>query len=335
MKLSGVKIKSFVDNPPSHMRGALVYGPDRGLAKEYQKALTEKIVIDDTNPFLIITLLGDDMKSNPSEIAMQSAQISLMGGRRVVVVADADDKILSGIEEFLSVKTDTFLIVQAGDLKPTSKIRKLFESEKVLASLPCYQDESRSVGAVLSESMREVNIQMARDAFEWAVSSMGADRSATRSEIEKLILYAGDTGLLNLKDVQACMVDNSNHAMDDVIYATASGNISALDNALMVTLSEGTSLVAILRIMNMHLIKLHKGIIDMNTGKRAEDIARGVFFKRQNSFIIQLKNWSTVKLIRAIKITQDAEEKCKKTAIPQQAYVGRALYQVATLARMR
>ena len=335
MKLSGPKIKAFIDNPPSHVRGALVYGPDRGLAKEYQKILTLKIVPDINDQFLVTTLIGDLIKTNPSEIAMQGAQISLMDGRRVVVVTDADDKILSGVEEFLTVNTDTFLIIQAGDLKPTSKIRKLFEGDNILASVPCYQDDSRGVSAVLAETMRAASIQMARDGFDWAVGNMGMDRSATRSEIEKLILYAGDSGVLSLSDVQASMVDVSNHAMDDVVYAAANGNIPSLDKAFIIILADGTSLIAMLRIMNTHLMKLHRGVLDMQTGRRAEDMARGVFFKRQNSFIGQLKSWSTTNLIRAMKVVQDAEEKCKQTGIPNEAYAGRALYQVATLARLR
>ena len=335
MKLSGIKIASFIDNPPAHARGALVYGPDRGLTKEYQKKLTIKIVPDSEDPFLVTTLIADVIKANPSEIAMQGAQISLMGGRRVVVVTDADDKILSGIEEFMTVNTDTFLIVQAGDLKPTSKVRKLFESDNSLAAVPCYQDESRAVSAVLAEAMKNANIQMTRDGFDWAVGNMGADRLATRSEIEKLVLYAGDTGVLSLNDVQACMVDASSHAMDDVVYAVGNGNIPALDSALGIILDEGTSLIGVLRIMNMHLMKLHRGVIDIRSGKRAEDVARGVFFKRQNSFIGQLKSWSSTNLVRAIKVVQDAEEKCKQTGIPNEAYAGRALYQVATLARQR
>ena len=335
MKLSGAKIKAFVDNPSSHVRGTLIYGPDRGLAKEYQKILTLKIVPDINDQFLVTTLIGDFIKGDPSEIAMQGAQISLMGGRRVVVVTDADDSILSGVEEFLTLNIDTFLIIQAGDLKPTSKIRKLFEGDNILASVPCYQDEIRGISAVLAESMKIANIQISRDAFDWAVGNMGADRSATRNEIEKLVLYAGDTGVLSLSDVQASMVDTSNHAMDDVVYAAANGNIPSLDKALSIILDEGTNLIAVLRIMNTHLMKLHRGLIDMQTGKRAEDMARGVFFKRQNSFVGQLKSWSTTNLIRAIKVVQDAEEKCKQTGIPNEAYAGRALYQVATLARLR
>ncbi len=333
MKIISSNVAHFISNPPESIRSVLIYGSDRGLVKEYQKQLTLKITKAANDPFLVSSLEVHSIKNNFEQIALEACQISLMGGRKVILIDDADDSIVAGIENFLQCLTDTFLIIQSGGLKPTSKLRKLYEAEKTFAAVACFSDDLNSISKLLKSELNANNISIDSAAFSFAVSALGVDRSTTRSEIEKLILYSIDTKTLDLRDVKSCIADSFEHNFDDVIYAAAKGDTMAMDFALSVSFNEGVSPIAMLRVLNSHLIKLHRAIVEMELGKNAQTVSAGVFFKRKNSFIGQLRTWRKAKLLRAIEIVKQAEIDCKKTSTLENSVACRAFYSVAYLAK--
>jgi len=58
-----------------------------------------------------------------------------------------------------------------------------------------------------------------------------------------------------------------------------------------------------------------------------------VFFKRNTQFQRQMQSWSAVGIGRAIELALRAELSCKSTGMPAAAVCGRALLQIAALAR--
>ena len=59
------------------------------------------------------------------------------------------------------------------------------------------------------------------EARELLLSRLGADRALSRSEIEKLALYAGGKGTIEIDDVEAVVGDASELAIDTMIMAAA------------------------------------------------------------------------------------------------------------------
>ena len=48
---------------------------------------------------------------------------------------------MPSLKALLATPFDNPLIVEAGNLRPNSGLRKLFETHKSAAALPCYSDE--------------------------------------------------------------------------------------------------------------------------------------------------------------------------------------------------
>ncbi|MGB1361258.1 MAG: DNA polymerase III subunit delta [Alphaproteobacteria bacterium] len=332
MKLQAYKVDDFIKNIPNNITGVLLYGPDRGLAKERQDNVIDVMGLDINDTFNSSRLMGEDVKNDSGIIAGFASQVSLMGGKHLIVLSDADDKSTPAIKEYAGLGADAFLVVVADDLKTTSSLRKLFEAEPNLASLPCYKDDAKMISTILQQSMKENNIDMDRDAFNYAVANMGSDRAFTRMEIEKLVLYAGEEKKLTIDDVTKCMTDSSEHAMDDLIYACANGHLAKIENAINNSLQEGASTIGLLRIMSAHFIKLHRAKVDMNAGKSIDDVSRGVFFKRVNEYKNQLRTWSSLNLLRAIKVLQDCEFALKQTGTIENMTFSKSLYLIGKLA---
>ena len=52
---------------------------------------------------------------------------------------------------------------------------------------------------------------------------LGSDRAVSRGEAEKLALYAGRGGQLDLEATMACIGDSASESVNDLIYAAAEG----------------------------------------------------------------------------------------------------------------
>ena len=71
--------------------------------------------IDD--PFRLAVLDADPLRQDPARLADEAAQLSLLGGRRVVRVRDADDRLAKTLATVLEAPPGgALVVVEAGDL---------------------------------------------------------------------------------------------------------------------------------------------------------------------------------------------------------------------------
>lgn len=347
MKLQSGGIDAFMRKPDPSVRAVLVYGPDSGLAAERTAILVKGAAGDPEDPFLVAQLSGADIATDPARLLDEAAAIPLTGGNRVVRVRDASpsapgagDAVAKAVAAYLEDPPDnSFLVLQAGDLGPRNGLRKLFEAAGNGAALPCYADTGAQLDRLIDDILGARGISLAPDAKAFLSANLGADRGVTRSELEKLALYAGESTRLELADVESCMDDNGLHSIDRILMAAGTGNRVELERALVAGFQEGQEPVMILRRMNGHLQRLQWIKAGIAAGQPAERALQGlqppVFWSHRDSMLGQARNWSESALSRGMAGLLEAERLCKSTGTPVEAVCGRALLQVAVLAGKR
>ena len=72
-----------------------------------------------------------------------------------------------------------------------------------------------------------------------------------------------------------------------------------------------------------------------NAGAVLKSLRPPIFFKLERRFRSQLSIWHSTALGRALQLTLDAELNCKRAGIPEDPVCGRALLQIASLARQQ
>ncbi|MBF0251845.1 MAG: DNA polymerase III subunit delta [Alphaproteobacteria bacterium] len=339
MKLTGAKVEAFLRAPGADARAILVFGPDEGLVRERAQILAKTVIDDLNDPFRAVEINGADLKSDPARLADEAAAMAFGGGRRVVRVRQASDSCAPACESFLELDTpaDALVVVEADDLNPRSKLRKLFETAKNAVAIPCYADDMRSLPEVIRETLARFELSVDRDAMALLTQSLGSDRFVTRGELEKLALYMGAPGQVREADVRACIGDNAASGIDDVIYAAAGGDAAKLETALNRAYSEGHNPVVIVRSAQRHFQRLHLARGAMADGQSAADAVKTlrppIIFKLADAFARQLQTWSEAHLARAFEILSQAEIDCKTTGLPAEAVCGRALLTLAQAAR--
>ena len=339
MKITNAKIEGFLRAPDPAARAILVFGPDEGLVRERAIRLAKTMVDDLNDPFRVVEITGTDLKNDPARLADEAASMSFGGGSRVVRIRQAGDACAPACKAFLELDTpaDALVVMDAGDLNPRSKLRKLFEAAKNAACIPCYADDLRSLPDVIRESLTRFELTADRNAMSLLVQNLGSDRSVTRGELEKLALYMGGPAQVSEDDVRAAIGDTAASGIDDVVYSAASGDTQKLESSLNRVLSEGINAVQLVRAAERHFQRLHIARGQMANGHNADQATRSlrppIIFKLADAFKRQLNLWPEAKLSRAFEVLTQAEIDCKTTGLPANAICGRAMLTIAQAAK--
>jgi DNA polymerase-3 subunit delta len=343
MKISGQTIERFLAAPDPAVRVVLVYGPDTGLVQERTVQLVRGAAGDAADPFRVTELTAEVLQQDPARLADEAAALSLTGGRRAVRLRGAGDGLTGLLDDFLkALPGEALVVMEAGDLPPRSRLRRLLEGAKAGAALPCYRDEGRALAALIDEVLAKAGLRATADARAYLTGNLGGDRQLTRRELEKLIDYMGpgEPGReVGLADARACVGDSAALSLDDVAYAVAGGDLAGFERALARCLQEGASWVAPLRATARHLERLHSVAGAMASGSDAEAAMKRlrppVFWKAQARFRGQAEAWSPAALAAAMARLLEAERRGKRGTAPPETLAARALFTVASEAQRR
>lgn len=343
VKLQARAADEFTKHPDPKVRGVLIYGPDEGQVRERAAAIARCIVPDANDPFHIADLTPEDIGSDPTRLVDEATSLSMLGGRRLIRLAGATDKLApacAGLEA-VPTGTDSLVVVEGGDLNPRSALRKLFEGGARLAAIACYVDDAAGLARVIRETLAADKIMPDLDAVAYLASSLLGDRALARRALEKLSLYLGTDGKtlrkLTLGDAIAAVGDAAALDLDDPVRAAAEGDRVQTDRALARLLEEGTAPVAILRVAQTYFRRLHQARAAWESGQSLDTAMSGlrppVFFKQVPQFRRQVERWKLPLLGQALDRLVECEAATKETGAPAELLLGRTFIRLAQLQR--
>lgn len=334
MKISASQADRFVKNPDGEIDAVLLYGPDSGLVRERAQILARAIVEDLSDPFMVTEISPGDIKDDRARLADEASALSMIGGRRVVRLRDATDAMTEAMKNLLDGRALAALtVIEAGELSARSRMRKLFESVPRAAAIACYADDAQALERVIHEALGNHNLSVSGDALMYLRDNLGGDRMITRTELEKLAAYCHDETEVSLEAAAACVGDSATMTLDDICFASASGNQMGLLRALGRGFDEGMEPIRIIRSVSRHYMRLQFAAGAVSRGSSIEAAVKSlrppVFFKQQDRFRSQLQHWSPSALATAVEALMGAELDCKTTGIPAEATCERALMRLA------
>src|SRR5512142_3588749 len=137
--LRGRDIDTYLARPDAGRPIILLYGPDAGLVRERADALIASAVDDPNDPFAMVKLDGDELSAEPSRLVDEAMTVPLFGGRRAIRVRAGSRSFASGVDTLaeMSVK-DCRIVIEAGELRPESPLRKACEKARTAVAIGCY-----------------------------------------------------------------------------------------------------------------------------------------------------------------------------------------------------
>ncbi len=338
MKIAAKNIDGFVKKPTANTLAILVYGPDEGLIRERLDIMTRNVVADIHDPFNVVEFSAGVLAENPARLLDEAQSISMLGGRRVIRLREASDKISPVAKDVLAALRagDNLVLLEAGELNPRSSLRLLFENAENAAAVPCYVEDERDIGRVLGDALRSAGYSFSTDVISYMAANVVGDRAVARSEVEKLVTYMGaEKKSISLDDVTACIGNSASLSLDDLAKHVASGQFAEADRILDHVLSEGIPAVTVLRNLQNHFMRLHITKARMQKGESMEGammkLRPAVFFKVKNAFESQLNGWSMGQMEQALALLASVEAKCKQTGSEPQTLCSRAILSLSQI----
>lgn len=335
MKLDPRRAPGFLRDP-GPVRVALLHGEDEGAVREGAASLTRAVVGAADDPFRVAWLGRDEQGA----LVAEALAIAMTGGRRVVRVREAADALAPAVREVLDGPGDSLVVLEAGQLPARSKLRALVEASPRGAALAFYPEEGRVLRETVERTLAADRVTADREAMDWLLDHLGADRGAVRGEAEKLALYAGPGGRLALEDVRACVGEQAALDLDDALFAATAGDVAAADRSVDLALAAGLAPVGAARAMLGHLARLRLGRLGMDSaGVGAAEATRAakppVFFRRHPQFTRALGLWTEAGLVAAMDEARATELACKRTGAPDALLVRRLVLALARRAGRR
>lgn len=336
VKVQAREAEGFSRQPPEGITAVLLYGPDSGLVRERADSIARTVVEDLSDPFRVTELRPEDAASNSGLLIDEVLAISLTGGRRVVRIKGATDRLSDAVAGLLEEKRgDAMVIVEAGELPARSKLRAAFEKADHAAALACYRDEKRDLPRIIAEELDKHDVRADRGAAAMLANYLGGDRLLTRNELAKLALYVGPGGEASVADVEAVVADSSFLSHDRIAHAVAAGDLDDLDRSLERALAERESPIGLIGSVRRHLTRLH---LYVGLGANAEALKTMRLDERRNFMIVgplkeHARRWTGDLLDRALERLVEAEIQCKTTGMPGDTICRRAFFELAHAAR--
>ena len=232
---------------------------------------------------------------------------------------------------------DAQIIVTAGQLKATSKLRKAFEGHSNAYAVGLYDDPPTPDEVAAMVANAELG-DLSQDAKDMLMSlSKELDPGDFRQTVDKLGLYKRhDKEPVSPEDIQACAPQSAEAALDDLFAIVATGNVAEIAEILRRIYAQGTAPVGLCIGAARHFRALHTASCDpggaaLGVGK----LRPPVFGPRRDAMIRQAGAWGRDRIERALTLLLDTDLALRSAGqtAPQQALVERALIRLAMMAR--
>lgn len=326
------------DPDAAPIRLVLFYGPDAGQISENGKNLLRQLGVKTDNDFQLSRLTGADLAENPKRFALDVNSQCLTGERRVVWLTSAGEGNKGGSQILAWLKTlasdaaaakknaappsprgpnslDSLVIAELGELPTRSPLRTAVKSSPFAVAVACYADSERDLAGLIKSQLARERITVSDDALQAMVANMGADRLATRAEIEKFALYAGPGGRIDLADVVLLIGDAAALSLDALLLEAAQGHMDRLDRNWQRAVAAGENGVALIRAALRYFQRLELIVARVAGGMPPRQAVAAqrppIFWRDVDPMVAQAGYW-TMRAIRQILAGLiEAERQCK------------------------
>ena len=281
----------------------LLYGENNGLKDDIKKSIIEKNKNKE-----IIRLTQDDILKNNSLLDNEIMNLSLFDDKKIILIDNITDKSFSLIEKNVS-QNNCLICLFSGTLERRSKLRNLFEKEKTLGLIPCYEDNEITLQNYIKNYLKNIK-GLNQEIINFIINNSNKSRDKIKNELDKTAVYFMEKEI-NISELRQLLNldenDNSQRLRDTAIL----GDKRLLNDLISKTqINEQDNMIYIRGLLNQ-FIKLAE-ILEINKTtknltKAIESLKPSIFWKDKPMVLGQANKWEINKIKTTINELTDAE----------------------------
>ena len=336
MKLTSRDLISFFNSPPKSVAGVLIYGSDQMRVADKRHILIHSLLGSKADEEMRLARISrDNLKKAPEQAIDLCKAQGFFPGQRALLIEDANETVTDIITKVFDAwkEGDATLIITAGSLKPTSKLRKFFEQQHNTFSAAIY--DNPMTRAEIENMISKAGLKnITQDSFNH-ISEIASqlEPGDFKQTIEKLALYKlNDEDPLTHHDISKCIPISNEAQIEEVLALVSSGNHSEISQIINRLRSQGTLPVTLVIAITRHfkvLFSIATNPKGANAGATA--LKPPVFGPRKEKLISQAQKWGPEKIKGAIKIitATDLQLRSPNQQAPQMALIERLFIRLA------
>jgi DNA polymerase-3 subunit delta len=226
------QFEAFLREPKRRAAMFLLHGSDTNLASERARRLAPALIGEGADPLQLVRLSAETLNGDPGRLADEALAISMFGGARVIWI-EAGGRDFSALIGAVAdnLPPETYLLVEADNLKKGAPMRTFFETRPDATTIECYAPPPASLAEMIETEAREAGVTVGREAREHLVSVLAAEPATARGEIAKLMLYAESAGALESADIDALAAGAGASPADALVDLALAGDLKGLERA--------------------------------------------------------------------------------------------------------
>ena len=279
--LSQIKNYSFI----------LLYGENKGLIDELKVSLKNFFNYEPINFF------QDELIKNERLLSSEINNLSLFGKNKLIIIHEANDKILSQIKDNFT-KTNNVVLVLSNVLDKKSKLRDFFSKEKSCVIIACYNDNERSLMEFIKKELNDFkNLDL--NLINLIINNSNSNRRVIKNELQKIKACFVDKKLDAVK-INKLLNYRENDDFSSIRDATLNGDKKKLNLELSSLSINNENILLFFNYLSSRLLKLYETrIIEKkckNIEQALEQLKPKLFWKEKDAFVSQLNKWNLKKI---------------------------------------
>lgn len=321
MNYKPAQLESFCSNPSPDIKCVILFGTNEGEIATLQKKCAEAICESIDDAFRYQALEMENISKDGGEVYAEFHAQSLMGGRRVVVVKNADNNLAPLLKKIIpETNSDNLLILSSMSLNTKSSLITWAKDRDDVIIVGCYEERAGDIAEEAAKMLREKGLNADVTTMQFLCTKLSPDRKLNQSEIDKLAVFLGERKNVTIDDIRQAVCDVAGANYEDLCYYTANGNTAQACATYDRLIKEGEQTATLIRQLEYHFGKLLSCQALLEDGKSLDETLKSLrptlMFYRKNDFTKQLKIWNRERLLSALNMLCDCERDCKTTNIP-------------------
>jgi len=302
----------------------LFYGENEGLKKDFKNKIRNEYKNNE-----VLNYFQEELITNKKLLINELANQSLFSQSKLIFINQVNDKFLNFIEDMKDQVDSNKICIFSSLLDKKSKLRSVFEKDKDLAVVPCYNDTEQTLIFYVREKLKHfkgLNSQI----INFICSNSNYDRLKIINELEKIESYFL-TKSINLDDIQILLNESKNEDLDQLKERAFLGDTLKTNKLLGETYFDPQEMNYFISKITFKLQRLLEISIQRKENKNVSEIINNikpaVFWKEKPILTEQARKWDEEKITEFLNKTYKVEKDLRNENITKKEIIVKSLLQ--------